>query len=448
MQRFLQQYVSKCLVSRKTSKTTAARSRGFSISTTEVTEQKSPFFYGWAIVGYTFVLQFLAMGSTFYVFGILLKPLSEALEADRFLVSLGISTQMVVGALMGPWLGAAIAKHSIRALMASGIVLLSLGLLAVSRATELWHFYVGFALITSVGFALAGPLPNSALLAYWFNRKRGTAMGISQFGVTFSGVLLVPLFTWIMINYDWRTALVVFAIGVTAIGLPIVLGGIVKTPEEKNLHPDGDDEPVATDAAEQSADGWSMRRAVSEKRVWLIAIVMGSGFMSISAVLLSIHSHMTDMGMTEMRASSLIAAMTFAGALAKPLFGILTDYFDKKLVTFASIAFQFTGVAGILIFDTYPLLVMSAAMFGLGYGAQMPLFNILVVTAFGAKDFPRVIGLMGPIMLPFNMLGLPMATLIYEAYGTYLPAYAAVLVLLTASAICLSFLQLQPKSTN
>lgn len=407
-----------------------------------IATRTTPLFYGWAIVAHTFVIQFLVMGSTFYAFGVLLKPLSEALEADRFLVSLGLSAQMVVGALLGPWLGHAVARFPIRPLMGAGIVLLSLGLFLVSRATELWHFYVGFALIASLGFALSGPLPNSAILANWFIRQRGTAMGISQFGVTFSGAVLVPVFTWIMVNYDWRTALVVFSAGVLIIGLPIIQVGIVKTPEEKDLHPDGDGEPAIAGAELTTDDDWTMKRALKDKRIWLIAMVIGSGFMSISAILLSIHSHMTDAGMSDMRASTLIAAMTFTGAIAKPLFGILADYLDKKLVTYISIGLQFAGVTGIVIFDAYPALVVSAGMFGLGYGAQMPLSNILVATIFGRLAFPKIIGLMGPITLPFNMLGLPMATLIYEVFGSYLPAYTTVLVFYALSAVCLSFLKM------
>ncbi len=408
-----------------------------------VTQRQGILFYGWIIVGLTFVIQFLAMGSTFYIFGVLLKPLTEALEADRFLVSLGLSSQMVVGALLGPWLGSAVAKYPIRPLMSVGIVLISLGLLAVSQATELWHFYISFALITSVGFALSGPLPNAALIANWFDKNRGTAMGISQFGVTFSGVLLVPLFTWLMIDYGWRTALIAFAGGVALIGLPVIWGGIVKTPEEKELSPDGDDFSHDQDDPTQQTDKqWTFRSALKEKEIWLIAVIMGSGFIAISAVLLSIHSHMTDSGMTNMRASSIIAAMTFAGAIAKPLFGTLTDYLDKKLVTYISIAAQFFGVAGFVVFDSFVTLIIAAGIFGLGYGGLMPLFNILVATIYGRRDFPKIIGLMGPIMLPFNMLGLPLATLAYEKFGSYVPAYVGVLAFSLVAAVILSFLKI------
>jgi len=414
-----------------------------------VAQRQGIFFYGWVIVALTFIIQFLAMGSTFYVFGVLLKPLTEAFEADRFLVSLGLSAQMVVGALMGPWLGSAVAKYPIRPLMSAGILLLSLGLVIVSQATKLWHFYIGFALIASIGFALAGPLPNAALVANWFNEKRGTAMGISQFGVTFSGALLVPLFTWLMIDYGWRSALAFFALGVAVIGLPAIWVGMVKTPEEKQLSPDGIDAPTESEPEDlRPSDTWTFRRALSEKNIWLIAVVMGSGFITISAVLMSIHSHMTDTGMSNMRASSIIAVMTFTGALAKPLFGILTDYLSKKLVTYFSIAAQFFGVAGFVLFDSYMSLIIAAGIFGFGYGAQMPLFNILVATIYGRRDFPRVIGLLGPIMLPFNMLGLPVATLVYESYGSYIPAYAGVLVFCIGAAICLSFLKVEPRNES
>ncbi|MGA1104462.1 MAG: hypothetical protein ACO3T7_12610 [Pseudomonadales bacterium] len=59
----------------------------------------------------------------------------------------------------------------------------------------------------------------------------------------------------------------------------------------------------------------------------------------------------------------------------------------------------------------------------------MPLFNILIATLFGPTAFARMIGIMGPIMLPFNLIGLPLSTLTYETFGSYIPAYAAILVL-------------------
>lgn len=400
----------------------------------------TPWFYGWNIVAMTFFIQFLVMGSGYYIFGVLLKPLSETLDASRFVVSLALTGQIIMSALLGPWLGRAVGERSIRGLMTTGVLVLAAGLTGVSFAETIWQFYVAFMLLVSVGFALAGPVPNSALIANWFSRKRGSAMGISQFGVTLSGALLIPLFTWLMLAFDWRLALRVFAIGVPTFALPVIWFGIIKTPSEISLNPDGDatESEGSQDRGAGKQKEWTLRAAIRSETVWRLALIMGPGFMGISAVLLSLHSHLTDSGLSAMRASTVVAAMTFAGAIAKPLFGILSDYLSKKWVTFASIVFMFLGVAGIITTSHFTLIVFAAASFGLGYGAQMPLFNILIGTLFGQRSFARMIGIMGPIMLPFNLIGLPMSTWIYESFGSYTPAYAFMLALYILAMISLA----------
>ena len=410
--------------------------------------QTSPrFFYGWVIVASTFLIQLMVMGSAFYIFSVLLKPLAAALEADRFLISLGLTSQVVVGSIIGPWLGRAVGRYSIRLLMSTGILLLASGLLIVSRATELWHFYVGFTLAVSTGLALAGPIPNAALVANWFVEKRGTAMGISQFGVTFSGAALVPLFTWLALIWDWRLALLGFAVGIVALALPIIHYGVTKTPEGKNLYPDGADSPPSSELGGKDIN-WSLAKALGTPDIWKITCIIGPGFMGVTAVLLSIHSHLTDTGATDMQAAGIVAAMTLMGAMAKPLFGILTDYLDKKLVALTSIALMFSGLVGILLTTGNWLTLVSAGMFGLGYGAQMPLFNILVATIFGRRAFAQIIGLLGPIMLPFNLLGLPMTTFIYESTGSYVPAYTLILLLYVVAAISLALLKIPAKDRS
>jgi len=137
-----------------------------------------------------------------------------------------------------------------------------------------------------------------------------------------------------------------------------------------------------------------------------------------------------------------VASMTMLGAIAKPSFGILSDHFNKKTVTMLSIILMFIGVSGILLSRQYELILISAGLFGLGYGAQMPLFNILVATIFSRKAFAQIVGLLGPIMLPFNLLGLPLTTFIYEQVGSYMPAYGLMLVLYLVSLISLFLLKI------
>ncbi len=71
----------------------------------------------------------------------------------------------------------------------------------------------------------------------------------------------------------------------------------------------------------------------------------------------------------------------------------------------------------------------------------MPLWSVLLGAMFGRDGFARVMGVMGPMTLPFTMVGLPLATFIFERTGSYLPAFATFLAFFLVSATALVFLR-------
>ena len=399
------------------------------------------FFFGWTIVAFTFVVQFVTMGTVFYAYGVLLKPLAETLDANRFQISLALSLHMAFGALVGPLVGKLIAERSIRLLLLAGCVSMSLGFVALSQARELWQLYLAFGIILGTGMALTGPLPNNALLANWFVRRRGTAMGISQFGISISGTVLVPLTTWLVLQYGWRFAVGLYALVPIVLLVPLVWKLAVKRPEDLGLHPDGDPDGGFIDAADPG-DAWTVGRAFRDRRVWLLALIIGPSLMGITSVVLAMHSHLTDLGLSALEASAVVALMTFMGALAKPLFGVLSDFADKRLVMGLSLVCQIVGLVLIIVLDGYLGMMAAAFFFGLGYGAVMPLWGVLIGAMFGRDAFARIMGAMGPMILPFTLFGLPFTTWIFESTGSYLPAFTTLVVAFVLSGVALAFLRL------
>lgn len=407
-------------------------------------QAEARFFYGWVIVGAAFVAQFVTMGTVFYTFGVMLKPLTEALQADRFRVSLALTCSMVVGGILGPWVGKVVAERSTRAVMSCGAGLMTLGFLTLSQVQALWQLYVAFGVIVSAGMALAGPLPNNTLIANWFVRQRGTAMGISQFGISISGTAVVPLATWLVLDYGWRSTYMALALAPALILAPTVWLLVVKRPEDRGLLPDGAP-PGAPLPPPTADDDWTVGRAVRDRRVWLLTAIVGPCLTAIGSVVQAMHSHITDLGMSGMQASSVIALMTFMGAIAKPLFGILADYVDKRAVMALAIALQATGIALLLQVESYKALMVTGFVFGLGYGAVMPLWAVLLGALFGRHGFARVMGVMSPMTLPFTLVGLPLTTLAFERTGSYGPAFAILLTFFLVSIIALGFLRLPPE---
>ena len=104
------------------------------------TEQRALFRQGWNIVGFTATVQFFSVGIGYYTFGVYLKPLAEALDENRFWVSLALSMQTILMAALSPLAGRIVSEYSIKAAMAAGVCLMSAGLVICSMATNIISF--------------------------------------------------------------------------------------------------------------------------------------------------------------------------------------------------------------------------------------------------------------------------------------------------------------------
>jgi len=399
------------------------------------------FTQGWLIVGFTATAQFFSVGVGYYTFGVYLKPLTEALDANRFLISLGLSIQTVLMALLSPLAGRLVTEYPVRHVMAVGVCVMSIGLVICSQATSLWHIYFGFGVVISVGVVFLGNIPCNLMLANWFVRRRGMALGISQAGITISGVLLVPLATYIVVNYGWRTSFLVFAIATPVCLLPLIWKFAIRAPGDIGLYPDGDTKPTAQADGSQ-ASVWNFSRAVRERDIWLISLIAGPCYMAVAAIVIALPSHGTDLGLSPMEASTAVLVTTLFGAIAKPMAGTLSDYMSKRLVVGIAIGLQFIATALLLIATDLFMLCVAGAFFGLGYGGIAPLWSLLLAERFGLANFAKVMGLAMPLTMPFSLVGLPLTTLVFELTGSYKPAFACLFISYGVAALSVWLLRM------
>jgi MFS family permease len=403
-------------------------------------------FYGWVIVALTFLTQFAVNGTVFYSFGILMKPMAAEIAGDsRLGVSLAMPLMFVVYGLVAPFVGRAVDRRPIRWLMLAGGGLMAIGFLGLSLATSLWQFYLAFGVVLALAMALLGGIPNTALVANWFIRRRGTALGISQVGVSISGMVMAYATSWLVLAFGWRGAAVVFALAPAALLAPLITTLVVDRPEDRGIGPDGDEmaRPAALSTpSEGPSSDWSTARAVREPSLWVIALVIGLCFASNGAVILAIYPHVTDLGYSDTQAAAVLSVMAGLAALGKPIFGSLADHLPKRSATWLSIALQFAGLVLILYAPSHRALLGAAALFGLGYGGVLPLWGVLVGAVYGRRVFGRIMGLMGPLMVPFEMFGIPFSAWVFDRTGSYDTAFTAFLGLYALAALLLAFLRL------
>lgn len=395
---------------------------------------------GWTIVAFTAMSQFFSVGIGYYTFSVYLKPLAESLDANRGYVSLALTLQMLLLALIAPMVGRVLSRYPLRQVMVGGVFMLSAGLIICANATNIYHIYIGFGLVLAVGSSFTGNIPCNMILANWFVKRRGTAMGISQTGITISGVVLVPLASYLVVNYDWQTAFWFFAVTVPVLMLPLIWKFAVKTPQELGLHPDG----VVSAQPPMPADGgreFGFAQAIRIKDVWLISLFAGPCYMAIGAVVISLPAHGTDLGLSALEASTVVSVTTLFGALAKPLTGIFSDYVPKRAVAGVAVGLQVVGVFLLLQADSLITLCVAGGFFGLGYGGIAPMWSVLLAERFDGGDFAKVMGASMPITMPFNIIGLPAANFVFEMTGSYSPAFAALFAGYIISALCLWLLR-------
>ncbi|MEM7019350.1 MAG: MFS transporter [Pseudomonadota bacterium] len=400
-------------------------------------------FYGWTLVAVTFYTQFVVMGTVFYSHGILFKPIAEEIGGTRFQFSLALPIFFIVSGLMGPIIGYVLQRYPVRNVMLLGAGILSLGFFLLSRADSILMFYFSFGVVMSVGVALLGGITNTVLVSNWFERKRGTALGVSQFGVSMSGMVMAYLTPWLVGLYTWRGTSEIYALAPILLVAPIVWWLVVTRPEDKGLRPDGDAAPADSANEEiDSAPRWSAKQIFRSANFWCIVTVIGLNFTVSGTMILKIFPYATDLGYSSEQASLALALMAGIAALGKPTFGWLGDRMNKKVAMLTIMTLESIGLALLISADSHFMMIVGAAIFGLGYGGLMPMWGVLIGSCFGRQSFGLVMGLMGPMIVPFQLLGVPFADWMYDSTGTYSTAFTTFFALYAIAIIALFFIRL------
>ena len=129
----------------------------------------------------------VSVGSTFYAYGVFVKPLVSEFGASRLAVTLGLTLMTVIQGAIAPFLGRALDRLSPKAILITGVVLQAAGLALLSQTSSFWQVGALFVTAIGIGSYLFSPLATSALVARWFVRRRGQALGITSLGAAAGG---------------------------------------------------------------------------------------------------------------------------------------------------------------------------------------------------------------------------------------------------------------------
>lgn len=399
-------------------------------------------FYGWHVVFAAFVAQLVSNFCSLGGIGPFVTVLEAEFDTDATTISSGVGGSILLMGLAGPFVGRAIDRGNQRAIMLVGVVVMSLGLLASSRAESLWQLGIAFCLVVNLGLVLFGPMPSMTLVSRWFVRRRGLAVALAVAGATFASALSPVTSAWLigLESVGWRGALGWYALGTSLICLPVFALFVVKQPEDLGQHPDGDAE--ASSGAEPHAESYAARELFRDRN--FLVVSLGFALLFTAPIVGTVHMipfAEKDLGLDKQSAAYFFTALAAFSLAGKVVFGVVADRLHPRTAVWIAVALLASGWALLLTAPTYTLFLVIGALMGLGVGALAPLQAVVVGACFGRAAFGHVMGLGGLVALPFIAGALPIAGAIADGPG-YTTAFAVETATLLTAGLLFTLLRL------
>jgi MFS family permease len=392
------------------------------------------------IVGVSATLGFLGTGFYAYSRGVFLPSLAEDLaEGSRFAIAMGFSAAAITGAVIAPFLGYLLDRHSPRRVMMFGVLVVTASYLGLAATQTLWQYYLVVGIGMGVGMACMGGLAWHRSVISWFDHWRGRAIALAVMGASLAGIMMPPLVTGLVDSVGWRGGFVTFAV-ITLVGLlPLIYFLMKDRPEDIGEVRDGHVYVNAhledrLDVAEDHRV-WSWQEMLKTPALWAIALIFGSMGCVYSAVMLHLFGHLLDIGIGASEAALLLSATALFAALGKPVVGWMSDQFGARVTIWMALVVQCLALLLFASAVTYMPALLAACLYGFGYSGMSPLRTFAVSTALGSASFAAATGVLRIVELPLVISASPLAGLIYDSTGSYRIAFLVLAGLMVVACV-------------
>lgn len=381
---------------------------------------------GWTIIVFQAIMFWLAAGSVTHGLNVVLPALSQTYGLDYSTLLALATPASWVSIPAGPLCAWLCEKKGIKfniifCLVACG---LCFGLLGYCGS------FIGFTLLFAgvcffgTGFAYVG---GTAIMANWFVRKQGMALGWCTLGQTLSSMLYVPalaaLFVWLGVRHGfWGIATIMFVMAA------LVWLFIANRPEDVGLAPDNErltPERLAERRRQHQeyVCPVSVKQLLRMRDVWFMGMGTGAIYIMLVGVVSQIVPRLMEMGYEQSTAIFYMTVSALFGMLGAYGWGWLNHRVGIKR---ALLVYTLWWMAAIVLnmFSHHSVtLWLSLFMIGFSLPGATNLSTALIATKFPRRIYVRAIGIIHPIQsvvrcFAFSILAFGLAYL-----GGYTGAY-------------------------
>lgn len=379
-------------------------------------------FYGWYVVYAIGCTLMTTSGLAFYNLSVLLNAFVTERGFPVGLASGATATYFIASGLGGVLAGRLMDRFDPRPIMITGacvsaIALGCVGLLRTPLALYGFHMVFGFC------YGCCGLVPATTIVARWFEARRPLALSVATTGLSVGGIVVTPASAFLIAHWGLSGAAPWLALAMVVGVVPATALVVRANPRAMGLEPDGSLRPDG--ASPLPAVPGIPFKLVRRSRFFIgvtAAYVFGLGSQVGAIAHLYRLANTRENIETAALAVALLAGASLIGRLgggwilvrlpARPFALSMFAGQTLAMVVLALAAAKFTLLAG-------------AALFGLTIGNVLMLQPLLLVNAFGTREYARIYSV-SQLLTAIGVAGGPaLVGLIDEASGGYTLPYLA-----------------------
>ena len=368
-------------------------------------------FAGCAINTWTF--------GVFYAFATALEQMADEFDAGLSGIAAFFSDTTFLFFAVGIVAGPLADRFGARRLVALGAFLMGGGLWFTAQVESLFTGIVVYGLGVGLGIGCY-LVPLSVATGAWFEKHRTVALGVNTVGIGLGTLILVPVAEWLIRTAGWRNAFELMGIG------SVIVYGVVSLACFK----------PPTPPASVAASILAARQAVRRSEFWRLYL---AGFLMSVALFVPfvfLVQYAKEQGIASSTAAFLITSLGLGSVIGRLGLGVLGMRFGVLPLVIMSFAIQpVSYIVWLVAGSNYFLLLVFAALLGVGYGGFVALSPVASAGIFGLEGLGGVLGVQYTSAGVGALIGPISAGAIIDATGSYTVAIVAAIFVSSAATL-------------
>ncbi|MBW2307727.1 MAG: MFS transporter [Deltaproteobacteria bacterium] len=406
-------------------------------------------YFGWVVVAVSLFNLIINMG-TRNSFSVFLVAISGEFSWSRSGIAGVYSLSSLLFGLLAPFMGRLLDRFDARRMVPISAAIFAVGLFLSSMASDLWHFYLTFGIISGIGACGTWIVPHTLMISRWFQRRRGLAMSIAYMGTGLGIFAVVPITQYLIDILGWRKAFMCQGLGVLLLMAPLSYLVFRRVPPQTSpsstVPPANEavDAPAYSEKHRNMEQGeiWTLRLARRTVFFWAIFFIYIFTSVGIIGVVIHLAAYLVSLGYSKMTAAMALSIMGLISAPGRILFGLLTDRISGRFALILSYTCNAVGILALLglYYVRLPIILyFFVFIFGIAFGARTSVVGPMVANAFQGPNFGLIFGFITIGMGLGATIGPWLMGYLYDITGDYRASIMVGLVSVFMGIICACF---------